>query len=141
MNCVFCSIIGENSPHHEIIWQDDGHIVFVPNEPNRLGHILVVPKKHISYAFDMPPEEYAALQVMSRAVAVRLKKVTPGERIALIIDGMSVPHVHVHLMPVDMSGDFCVPKVKEGETTDALLASMGETLRAGFAGFVPEQEV
>jgi diadenosine tetraphosphate (Ap4A) HIT family hydrolase len=44
-NCVFCSVVKNNTPHHEIWYEDENHIAFLDYKPTGRAHTLVIPKK------------------------------------------------------------------------------------------------
>lgn len=99
-NCVFCSVVNSNDPHHEIIWQDEKHIAFLDINPSKTGHALVIPKKHSESHLDMSPEEYSELFVAARSVSKLLKEKLNSYLISLVVEGISVPHTHIHLIPL-----------------------------------------
>lgn len=134
MSCVFCSIIENNDPHHEIVWSDEQHLAFLNIYPAQPGHLLVIPRAHTDYAFDLPPGDFNALMEASRRLALPLKAELKPERVALAIDGFHVPHVHVHLVPSNKSGDLL--KKRDERAPAEELARMGERLRAAFAAFI-----
>jgi histidine triad (HIT) family protein len=130
MDCVFCDIVEKNDPYHEIVWQDDAHLAFLSIHPIREGHLLVIPKKHVDYLFDMEEVEYLALMKASKALAPALREAFGSRRIYLGVDGFQVSHTHVHLLPVNHSGDA------DGthhivETPDEMKA-VGDRLREAF---------
>ncbi len=129
-DCVFCAIVAANEPHHEIVWQDERHVAFLNKRPTNPDHLLVIPRAHTDYAFDLSPEAYAALMEASRKLAVPLRAFSGEKRIALAIDGFHVPHVHVHLVPVEKTGDLCSPAT---DPSPDELASRGDSLRKLFA--------
>lgn len=131
--CVFCAIIEKNDPHHEIVWQDEAHLAFLSAQPVADAHVLVVPKTHASYVFDMAPDAYAALLETSRKLALPLRGHTGAKRIALAIEGFQVSHVHVHLVPANEGRDVCA----EARTASAdALARVGDGLRTLYADIV-----
>jgi histidine triad (HIT) family protein len=54
------------------------------------------------------------MMVFSKKVAKAIKSVIPCNRIAVAVVGLEVPHVHVHLIPMDTMNDvnFKNPKLK-----------------------------
>lgn len=42
----------------------------------------------------------------SRKVAVALEKTVPCKRVGMAVVGLEVPHVHVHLIPLNTMGDM-----------------------------------
>ncbi len=106
MASIFTKIINREIPAY-IVAEDDEHIAFLDISPNATGHTLVVPKKEIDYLFDMPEQEYMALMKFSRKVAKALEQVFTGaKRIGVAVVGLEVPHVHVHLIPLNEMRDM-----------------------------------
>lgn len=131
ISCVFCSIVAANDPHHEIVWQDGRHIAFLNTRPSNPGHLLLIPREHTDYLFDLSPEAYAALMETSRKLAAPLRIFSGGRRIALAVEGFQVPHVHVHLVPVAATRDLCKKSV---EALPETLAREGGALRVLYRG-------
>jgi histidine triad (HIT) family protein len=104
MPSLFSKIIKRELPAY-IVAEDDKHIAFLDINPNALGHTLCVPKKEVDKLFDLGISEYQELMLFSRSVAVALKKVISCKRIGLTVIGLEVPHVHVHLIPLNDMGD------------------------------------
>ena len=70
-----------------------------------MGHTLCVPKKEVDKLFDLSVSEYQELMLFSRSVAVALRKVISCKRMGLTVIGLEVPHVHVHLIPLNDMAD------------------------------------
>ena len=100
MPSLFSKIITRKLPAY-IVAEDDQHIAFLDINPNALGHTLCVPKKEVDKLFDLSVSEYQELMLFSRSVAVALRKVISCKRMGLTVIGLEVPHVHVHLIPLN----------------------------------------
>ena len=109
MPSLFSSIIARELPAY-IVAEDELHIAFLDINPNALGHTLCVPKKEVDKLFDLSASEYQDLMMFSRSVAAALKKVVPCKRIGLTVIGLEVPHVHVHLIPLNTMEDATFKK-------------------------------
>jgi len=81
--------------------KNDQLIAFLDINPNAKGHTLCVPKQEINKIFDMPETLYLDLMRFSREVAVALEKTVPCKRVGMSVIGLEVPHVHVHLIPLN----------------------------------------
>jgi len=95
---IFTKIIKGEIPCQKI-YEDDKTIAFLDIHPTRYGHTLVVPKRQIDQYIDLPDEDYQALWVTVKKVATHLRETLHTERVGIAIDGVDVPHVHVHLVP------------------------------------------
>lgn len=100
MSCIFCSIAENNMPVHEMIWTDENHIAFYDADPVTAGHTLVVPRQHEEELSALNNNAHAALFNAVRTVSLLLKEKYNAEKVGMVIEGTSVPHLHVHLIPL-----------------------------------------
>ena len=113
MATLFSKIIRGEIPCHKIA-EDDRYFAFLDINPLQPGHTLVVPKQETDYIFDLDDEMLAGLIVFSKKVAAAIKKAFPCNRIGVAVLGLEVPHVHIHLVPMDTMEDvnFRNPKLR-----------------------------
>ncbi|MDE6190924.1 MAG: HIT family protein [Muribaculum sp.] len=111
MATIFSKIVAGEIPSYKIA-EDDKHYAFLDINPIAPGHTLVIPKKEVSYLFDLSDEEYTALQLFAKKVALAMKKALPCERIGVTVIGLEVPHAHIHLVPITTEGDMNFSKPK-----------------------------
>jgi histidine triad (HIT) family protein len=109
MPSLFSRIIARELPAY-IVAEDEQHIAFLDINPNALGHTLCVPKKEVDKLFDLSATEYQDLMMFSRSVATALKQVVSCKRMGLTVIGLEVPHVHVHLIPLNAMEDATFKK-------------------------------
>jgi histidine triad (HIT) family protein len=109
MPSLFSRIITRELPAY-IVAEDEQHIAFLDINPNALGHTLCVPKKEVDKLFDLSATAYQDLMMFSRSVAAALKQVVSCKRIGLTVIGLEVPHVHVHLIPLNAMEDATFKK-------------------------------
>ena len=112
MSSIFTKIINGEIPSYKIAENEDFY-VFLDINPNTKGHTLVVPKKEVNRLFDLDEELYNKLMSYSRKIAMAIEKAVPCERIGMAVIGLEVPHVHVHLIPLQKMEDIqFIKKVK-----------------------------
>jgi histidine triad (HIT) family protein len=104
MASIFTKIINREIPGH-ILAEDEKHIAILDINPNTKGHTLCIPKKEVNKIFDLPEQDYLDLLVFSRKVARALEKTISCDRIGVSVIGLEVPHVHVHLIPLNSMED------------------------------------
>ena len=102
---IFTKIINGEIPSYKIA-ENDNFIAFLDINPNTKGHTLVVPKREENKIFDLTKEEYTELMNFSYRVAKALEKTITCERIGMSVIGLEVPHVHVHLIPINSMEDM-----------------------------------
>ncbi len=105
MASIFTKIIQGSIPCYKVAETDD-FLAFLDINPNATGHTLCIPKKEVNKLFDLDPETYAGLMEFSRKVALALEKAVPSKRIGMSVIGLEVPHVHVHLIPLNHMEDI-----------------------------------
>lgn len=112
MASIFTKIINGEIPSYKIA-EDDNYIAFLDVNPNAKGHTLVVPKREENKIFDLSEEEYTGLMSFSYRVAKAIEKTIPCKRVGMSVIGLEVPHVHVHLIPLNTIADIqFIEKVK-----------------------------
>lgn len=131
MPSIFTKIIQGEIPSHKIA-EDDRFIAFLDVNPNTQGHTLCVPKKEIDKIFELDEDLYADLMLFSRKIALALRKTITCKRIGIAVVGLEVPHVHVHLIPLNSMRDMDFSKkVKmSNEEFETLTRAIRENLPA-----------
>ena len=115
MASIFTKIINGEIPCYKVA-EDDNHIAFLDINPNAKGHTLCIPKKEENKIFDLDKEAYSGLMEFSRKVGIALEKTVHCKRVGMSVIGLEVPHVHVHLIPLnDMKEMTFMEKVKLSE--------------------------
>ena len=102
---IFSQIIQGEIPAYKI-FEDESNLAFLDIFPIARGHVLVVPKKEIDYIFDMSSDDYTQLFLFAKKIADAMKKVFDCDRIGLSVIGLDVPHVHIHLIPINKISDM-----------------------------------
>jgi histidine triad (HIT) family protein len=102
---IFTKIILGEIPSYKVA-ENAKFIAFLDINPNAKGHTLVVPKKEVNKLFDLSRDEYHELMDFSYTVAKVLEKTIPCKRVGMSVIGLEVPHVHVHLIPLNEMSDI-----------------------------------
>lgn len=105
MGSIFTKIISGEIPSYKVA-EDENFIAFLDINPNAKGHTLVVPKQEMNKLFDLSEHMYLALMSFSYRVAKALESTIPCQRIGMSVIGLEVPHVHVHLIPIQSMVDM-----------------------------------
>jgi histidine triad (HIT) family protein len=105
MATIFTKIVNGEIPCHKVA-EDDNFLAFLDINPNTRGHTLCIPKVEVNKLFDLDELTYDGLMSFCRKVAKALEKTVPCERIGMAVIGLEVPHVHVHLIPINAMKDM-----------------------------------
>lgn len=112
---IFTKIIKGEIPSFKVA-ENDTFYAFLDINPLQKGHVLVVPKlqePEADYIFDLDEDILSQMLVFSKQVATAIKAVTHCKRVGVAVIGLEVPHVHMHLIPINKEGDmsFSNPKL------------------------------
>ncbi|WP_299711885.1 HIT family protein [uncultured Tenacibaculum sp.] len=129
MASIFTKIIQGEIPSYKVA-EDEKHFAFLDINPNAKGHTLVIPKKEENKIFDLSKQEYAELMDFCYRVAKALEKAIPCERIGMSVIGLEVPHVHVHLVPLNAMED--IQFVKKEKLSNDEFVSLAEKIAQNF---------
>ena len=105
MSSIFTKIVNGEIPCYKIA-EDENYLAFLDVNPNAKGHTLCIPKQEINKIFDMEEEHYLGLMKFSRKIAKAVEKSIECKRIGVAVVGLEVPHVHVHLIPLQDMDDM-----------------------------------
>ncbi len=104
MASIFTKIINGEIPCYKVAETDD-FLAFLDVNPNTKGHTLCIPKKEVDKIFDLDEVTYNGLMSFSRKVAIAIEKTIECKRVGISVIGLEVPHVHVHLIPLQTMED------------------------------------
>ena len=105
MPTIFTRIINGEIPAYKVA-ENDKFLAFLDIRPNAKGHTLCIPKEEVNKLFDLDEDTYMELMAFSRKVAKGLEKAVECKRVGVAVVGLEVPHVHVHLIPLNSMGDM-----------------------------------
>jgi histidine triad (HIT) family protein len=112
MASIFTKIVNGEIPCYKVAETKD-FLAFLDVNPNAKGHTLCIPKIEVDKLFELDEVTYIGLMEFSRSVAIALEKAIPCKRIGVSVIGLEVPHVHVHLIPLNTMEDArFISKVK-----------------------------
>jgi len=130
MPTIFSRIINGEIPCYKIAEEED-YFAFLDINPIKKGHTLVIPKVENDYVFRLDDKTIAGLFVFAKKVGLAIEKAIPCKRIGIAVIGLEVPHLHLHLVPIDGEGDlnFNNPKLKF-DTQE--MNAIAENIRTNF---------
>ena len=100
MPSVFTRIFNGELPAR-FVYQDDRCGAFLSIAPLRPGHVLVVPKLEVDHWLDLEAELNAHLMTVAQSVGRAQMLAFAPTRVGLMIAGLEVPHVHIHVVPIE----------------------------------------
>jgi len=132
---LFTRIIEGEIPGR-FVWRDDRCVAFLSIHPLRPGHTLVVSRAEVDHWLDLQPDLAAHLMTVAQSIGKALQRAFKPAKVGLMIAGLEVPHVHLHVVPIDgvHDLDFSRQDVNaKAEDLDRAAASVRAALRTlGF---------
>jgi len=104
MPTLFTRIIEGDLPAH-FVWRDDQCVAFLSIAPLKPGHCLVVPRAEVDHWLDLDPDVNAHLSRVSQKIGQALMQAFSPARVATLVLGMEVNHMHLHVVPIWSEGD------------------------------------
>jgi histidine triad (HIT) family protein len=105
MASIFTKIINGEIPCYKIAETED-FFAFLDINPNAKGHTLCVPKQEVDKIMDLDEKTYMGLMKFSRKIGLALEQTIECNRVGMAVIGIEVPHVHVHLIPINEMRDM-----------------------------------
>lgn len=104
MASIFTRIIRGELPSYKI-YEDDRFLAILDINPNTRGHTLCIPKQEQDKLFSLSKTDYLDLMEFAYYIAQGIEKAIDCNRVAMAVIGLEVPHVHVHLIPINNMRD------------------------------------
>lgn len=124
---IFTKIIKGEIPCHKV-YEDELTLAFLDIHPLVEGHTLIVSKKQIEFVWDLPAEDYQAIMMAAKKVALRLREVLGTKYISERIVGVDVPHAHVQLIPFNDASELSKQQDMESESDHPALESLAKKI-------------
>ncbi len=128
MATVFTRIIEGEVPAR-FVWKDERCVAFLSVNPIRAGHTLVVPREETDHWLDLDETLTAHLMSVSRKIGRALERAYGPEKVGLMLAGLEVPHVHIHLLPIDGLEDLSFENA-QSDPDPAQLDEAAEKIRS-----------
>ncbi len=104
--CIFCAIANDDPDiPKKVLHKDDKVMVIMNIYPYNVGHLQVIPVRHVVWLEELSPEEKDALfGMVDRTIKLLRKTEKPiamnvGINMGGEIAGASIEHLHVHVVP------------------------------------------
>lgn len=137
-DCILCKIVRGEAPSHKL-WEDESFLAVLTIGPLNPGHTLLISKAHVDYIFDLDGPLYSEIFQVAKQLAKPLRAATEAKRVGIVVEGFTVPHVHVHLIPLHHEDEIDprrVMKMSAGQLAEVAEKIRGQMLRDDLAGAI-----
>lgn len=94
-DCIFCKIVKGELPSYKV-YEDEQFIGILDIFPVSKGHVLVIPKKHYAWVYDVP--EFGKYWEVARIIMKAVEAATSPEWTQFFTHG-AIRHAHIHIIP------------------------------------------
>ena len=95
-DCIFCKIVKGEMPSYKV-YEDETYVAFMDVFPRVKGHVLLVPKEHYRWVYDVP--DFGGYWEMAKNIGMKVQKTVGSDYLSFITMGEAVPHAHIHILP------------------------------------------
>lgn len=113
MTSLFSKIIAGDLPSYRV-YDDDQFVAFLDINPIQRGHTLLVPRVEVDRFFDLPEPVVQASMTVAQRLARAIEQAVPCNRVGVLVAGLDVPHAHIHLVPIQGTGDLSFANARPG---------------------------
>jgi len=125
--CIFCKIVAGDMPA-TIVDEDDRTLAFMDISPATRGHVLVIPREHVSDLHEIDPEDLKAVAATAQRVAAKARDRLGADGVNLLNSTgaaawQTVFHFHVHVIPRYADDPLKLPWVPARGDMDEIAAA------------------
>ena len=123
-DCIFCKIVEGQLPSFTI-YQDGHFLVILDRYPTAIGHVLIIPKRHVADIYSLNNEEAAALMPLAQKVASKMNDYLEMDGLNLLQSngeaaGQIINHFHLHLIPRYKNDSITINGPQTGQSAKEL---------------------
>ena len=119
MATLFSRIISGELPGR-FVWRDSRAVAFLSIEPMRPGHVLVVPRDEVDHWIDLDPSLASHLFLVAQQIGRAQRLEWDPLRVGVLIVGEEVPHVHIHVVPINSPAELSFAAADHSPAAEAL---------------------
>ena len=137
MASLFTMIIDGDLPGR-FVWRDDRVVAFLTIAPVQPGHTLVVPIEEVDDWTELDPDLLSHLTNVAQIVGKAIDAAFQPTKVGLMIAGLEIPHVHIHVVPINTVNDLDFANA-DTDVSDAALDEAAQRIGAALAemGYEP----
>lgn len=132
MATLFSKIIDGEIPGR-FVWADETCVAFLTIEPVTDGHTMIVSRREIEQWTSADAETWAHLQHVAQLIGRAQQAEWETPRIAMMLEGFEVPHLHVHVWPASSPAEVD-PHAVQRDVSDERFDAAAQRLRSRLRG-------
>jgi len=96
LDCVFCRIVAGELPSYKV-YEDFDFLGFLDINPLNPGNVLLIPKNHFQWVYDVP--NFGEFWEAAKKIALAAQSAVQAHSINFLTLGYEVPHAHIRIVP------------------------------------------
>lgn len=124
--CTICQIVARRTSAY-ILYEDEDVVAYLSARPYKPGATTIVPKQHVDNFFDIPNEVTSKMTAIAARISKKIKAELRPARVSYLVNGYSVTHAHLRIIPTDEKTDIANAVLRED--LQPLSASENEKLQ------------
>lgn len=132
--CVFCAVV-EGAANAFIVYENPHAVVFLDRHPINVGHVLVIPRRHVAAFYDLDEGPFVELMLVVKRMASVIEATYRPRKVGMLAAGFDVAHAHVHVLPMYDYHDITSRAILEGtraNPTEGELQEAAAEIRRGL---------
>ena len=111
--CIFCAIT-ERATGAFIVYENSHVVVFLDKHPINVGHVLIVPKRHVAAFYGLDEQPFIELMLVVKRMASVIEAIYQPKKVGMLAAGFDVAHAHLHVLPMHDYHDITSKAILEG---------------------------
>jgi histidine triad (HIT) family protein len=115
------------------VYADDRCLAFLDHRPLFHGHVLLIPRVHVTTFADLPAPDIGPYMLVGQKLEVAVESAMDSDGSLMLVNNVvsqSVPHLHLHVIPRKFKDGlrfWLGPRVKYGG--DVTIEATGQRIR------------
>jgi len=100
-DCIGCMLANKKEAVH-VVYEDEHVCCFLDHLPYNEGHVLIVPKKHVRYFYELDDDTSNAIMYAAKVISKVIKMLYEPDGITICQNGGKfddLTHFHMHVVP------------------------------------------
>jgi histidine triad (HIT) family protein len=138
--CLMCAVRDRKVGDTHVVHEDAEFLVILPRYVRRWGHVMIMPKAHVTSFMAIDPDLFMRMSVLSLQCSRMVERVQKPRRVYVASTGSSAgeitqssEHLHVHVIPLYEVDDKPSSIFSWSKGVYVAERDEWETLRASFA--------
>lgn len=95
-SCIFCNIVKGKLPSYKV-YEDSDFFGFLDIHPLNPGNVLLIPKNHYRWVYDVP--NFGPYFEIAKKIGVAILRAMSAESVNFLTVGEEVAHAHIRIIP------------------------------------------